>query len=58
MIRLYLRRLLYRTDRACFACGKPGRTPCPGHEYGGLAYTTRLRRWTRVLPEGVLGWLA
>jgi hypothetical protein len=44
-LRQLVARLLYRNITVCFACGRPGATPCPGHEYGGTILTSRRRRF-------------
>lgn len=44
-------RALYREVLVCFACGRLGDRPCPGHEYGGVITQWRRRRWAP-------GWLA
>ncbi|MFI2663378.1 hypothetical protein [Micromonospora carbonacea] len=44
-MRRLLNRALYAQGPACFACGRWGARPCPGHEYGGTILGRRLRRW-------------
>lgn len=49
-LRRRVARIVHRERPQCFACGRPGRTPCTGHEYGGTITGWTMRRPFRWMP--------
>lgn len=49
-LRRWAARTVYREGPRCFACGRPGPAPCPGHDYGGVITGWTMRRPFRWMP--------